>query len=149
MKLRNRSISLLAEVSALAALVFTSSCAKESAGVMAADQTTTIVPVTKVARSNMADNLVLTGEFIPYQEIDVMAKEAGYIKTIRVDIGTGCKLASCWPSWRFLKCRMIWHEPQPGCRRLKQIFQRQKGICGKPNRAMRLPSCRTRGSQMS
>jgi RND family efflux transporter MFP subunit len=30
---------------------------------------------------------VLTGEFIPYQEIDVMAKEAGYIKSIRVDIG--------------------------------------------------------------
>ncbi len=70
----------------IAAMVLTSSCTKETAQVMAADQTATIVPVAKVVRSNLADNLILTGEFIPYQEIDVMAKEAGYIKSIRVDI---------------------------------------------------------------
>jgi RND family efflux transporter MFP subunit len=87
MILRDHSTHLLAGLVVLATLVFASSCAKQSDGVMAADQTTTIVPVTKVVRSNLADNLVLTGEFIPYQEIDVMAKEAGYIKTIRVDIG--------------------------------------------------------------
>lgn len=48
---------------------------------------TTIVPVSRVIRSNLGSNMVLTGEFIPYQEIDVMAKEAGYVKSIRVDIG--------------------------------------------------------------
>ncbi len=47
----------------------------------------TIVPVARVVRSNLASNMILTGEFVPYQEIDVMAKEAGYIKSIRVDIG--------------------------------------------------------------
>ncbi len=47
----------------------------------------TVVPVVRVSRSNLASNLVLTGEFLPYQEIDVMAKEAGYVKSIRVDIG--------------------------------------------------------------
>lgn len=46
-----------------------------------------VVPVAKVVRGNLASNMVLTGEFVPYQEIDVMAKEAGYIKSIRVDIG--------------------------------------------------------------
>lgn len=51
----------------------------------------TVVPVATVGRSNLASNLVLTGEFIPYQEIDVMAKEAGYIKSIRVDIGDRVK----------------------------------------------------------
>jgi RND family efflux transporter MFP subunit len=51
------------------------------------DASTTVVPVIGVSRSNLASNLVLTGEFVPYQEIDVMAKEAGYIKSIRVDIG--------------------------------------------------------------
>lgn len=75
----------------IAAMVLTSSCTKETAQVMAADQTATIVPVAKVVRSNLADNLILTGEFIPYQEIDVMAKEAGYIKSIRVDIGDRVK----------------------------------------------------------
>jgi RND family efflux transporter MFP subunit len=71
----------------ITAIALTSSCTKEPVRVMAADQTTAIVPVAKVVRSNLADNLTLTGEFVPYQEIDVMAKEAGYIKSIRVDIG--------------------------------------------------------------
>ena len=31
--------------------------------------------------------LTLTAEFLPYQDVDVMAKVAGYVKTISVDIG--------------------------------------------------------------
>jgi RND family efflux transporter MFP subunit len=46
-----------------------------------------VVPVVKAARENLSNDLVLTAEFIPYQEIDVMSKVAGYIKAIRVDIG--------------------------------------------------------------
>ena len=46
-----------------------------------------VVPVAKVARENLSNDIVLSAEFIPYQEIDVMSKVAGYIKTIRVDIG--------------------------------------------------------------
>ncbi len=45
------------------------------------------VPVVKVARENLSNDIVLTAEFIPYQEIDLMSKVAGYIKTIGVDIG--------------------------------------------------------------
>jgi RND family efflux transporter MFP subunit len=45
------------------------------------------VPVVKAARENLSNDIVLTAEFIPYQEIDVMSKVAGYIKTIGVDIG--------------------------------------------------------------
>jgi RND family efflux transporter MFP subunit len=63
----------------------------------AAVSTVTVVPVAKVARTTLSTDLVLTAEFIPYQEIDVMAKEAGYVKSIGVDIGdrvqTGQKLA--------------------------------------------------------
>lgn len=59
----------------------------EVARVNTGTQDTAIVPVVKVTRSNLSSDLVLTGEFIPYQEIDVMAKEAGYIKAIHVDIG--------------------------------------------------------------
>ena len=51
----------------------------------------TVVPVVSVLRTNMASSLILTGEFIPYQEVDVMAKEAGYIRSIRVDIGDRVK----------------------------------------------------------
>ena len=49
--------------------------------------TVPVVPVVKVAREDLSNDLVLTAEFVPYQEIDVMSKVAGYIKTIRVDIG--------------------------------------------------------------
>ena len=36
---------------------------------------------------DLARTLTLTAEFKPYQEVDVMAKVAGYIKEINVDIG--------------------------------------------------------------
>jgi RND family efflux transporter MFP subunit len=48
---------------------------------------TTIVPAVKVKRANLANTVVLTAEFEPYQEVDVMAKVSGYVKSIRVDIG--------------------------------------------------------------
>ncbi len=46
-----------------------------------------VVPTATVRPANLASELVLTAEFIPYQDVDVMAKVAGYVKNIRVDIG--------------------------------------------------------------
>jgi RND family efflux transporter MFP subunit len=45
------------------------------------------VPVATARPANLSNELVLTAEFTPYQDIDVMAKVAGYVKNIRVDIG--------------------------------------------------------------
>jgi RND family efflux transporter MFP subunit len=45
------------------------------------------VAVTKVTTADLSHDLVLTAEFKPYQEVDVMAKVAGYVKQINVDIG--------------------------------------------------------------
>jgi RND family efflux transporter MFP subunit len=45
------------------------------------------VPVAKVGPASLENDLVLTAEFRPYQEVDVMAKVAGYVKAINVDIG--------------------------------------------------------------
>jgi len=45
------------------------------------------VAVAKVTTENLSRNLVLTAEFRPFQEVDVMAKVAGYIKNINVDVG--------------------------------------------------------------
>jgi RND family efflux transporter MFP subunit len=36
---------------------------------------------------NLASDIVLTAEFEPFQEVDVMAKVSGYIREIKVDIG--------------------------------------------------------------
>ncbi len=46
-----------------------------------------VIPVVRASRSEMSATTVLTAEFQPYQEVDVMAKVAGYVRTLRVDIG--------------------------------------------------------------
>src|SRR5579863_7739175 len=74
----------------LALAVGSTSCSRshdEPAAVRAANAEVPVISVAKVSRTTLTTNLVLTAEFIPYQEIDVMAKEAGFIKSIGVDIG--------------------------------------------------------------
>jgi len=46
------------------------------------------VPVATAGSASLENNLVLSAEFRPFQEVDVMAKVAGYVKTINVDIGS-------------------------------------------------------------
>ena len=45
------------------------------------------VSVVKASRADLAGDLALTAEFEPFQQVDVMAKVAGYIRSIRVDAG--------------------------------------------------------------
>lgn len=45
------------------------------------------VAVVKAARTDLSNDLLLTAEFEPFQEVDVMAKVSGFIKQIKVDIG--------------------------------------------------------------
>src|SRR5713226_5919507 len=48
---------------------------------------TTIVAVSKVETADLTREIVLTGEFRPYQVVDLHAKVAGYMKSINVDVG--------------------------------------------------------------
>jgi RND family efflux transporter MFP subunit len=45
------------------------------------------VAVVKATRADLSSDLLLTAEFEPFQEIDVMAKVSGYVREINVDIG--------------------------------------------------------------
>jgi len=45
------------------------------------------VAVVKAARADLSSGLILTAEFEPFQEIDVMAKVSGFIREMKVDIG--------------------------------------------------------------
>lgn len=49
------------------------------------------VAVAKATAENLTHGLVLTAEFKPFQEVDLMAKVAGYVKEIRVDVGDRVK----------------------------------------------------------
>ena len=50
-----------------------------------------VVPAARVVRTDLRNSITLTAEFEPFYEVDVMAKEAGYIKHMLVDIGDRVK----------------------------------------------------------
>jgi RND family efflux transporter MFP subunit len=76
--------SLGALAFAAAAVAF-SSCSGPA--VTSAALAAPIVAVSAVARVDLARTLVLTAELRPYEEIDVHAKVAGYLKEVAVDVG--------------------------------------------------------------
>lgn len=87
-----RSFLLLVGAASLALL--SSSCARKSEAETPAPGAAAEAPtvaVAKVTTGDLSNNLVLTAEFKPYQEVEVMAKVAGYIKEIRVDAGDRVK----------------------------------------------------------
>lgn len=61
-------------------------CSKPAETAAAAAQPPS-VPGVRVSRADLSGTITLTGEFIPYQEVDVLAKVAGYIRSINVDVG--------------------------------------------------------------
>jgi RND family efflux transporter MFP subunit len=67
----------------------TASCSKQETAEAQTSQASDIptVAVARATSENLTHDLVLTAEFRPYQEIDVMAKVAGYISEIKVDVG--------------------------------------------------------------
>jgi RND family efflux transporter MFP subunit len=72
-------------------LILLSACSRgdgsiEKAAAVAQDAPP-LVPTTKVARLNLVNDVVLTAEFEPFQQVDLMAKVSGYVRTIGVDIG--------------------------------------------------------------
>ncbi len=49
------------------------------------------VGVTKVTNKSLGRNITLSSELVPFQEIDVYAKESGYVKKLLVDYGSHVK----------------------------------------------------------
>jgi RND family efflux transporter MFP subunit len=50
-----------------------------------------VAAVVKVTRGTLGSPLIVAGAFKPFQDVDVHAKVAGYIKTIYVDVGSRVK----------------------------------------------------------
>jgi RND family efflux transporter MFP subunit len=73
---------------ALAALL-TSSCSRTDAIQPGPSRTgdAPTVAVGKAATTDLSHGLVLTAEFKPFQEVEIMAKVAGYVNKINVDVG--------------------------------------------------------------
>src|ERR1700740_3581697 len=59
-------------------------------GVHASEPAVT-VGVTRVVKKSLGREITLSSELVPFQEIDVYAKESGYVKKLNVDYGTKVK----------------------------------------------------------
>ena len=70
---------------AASGVLFTAACSKSEARAGTVEAPT--VAVADVVANNLSQNIVLTAEFKPFQEVEVMAKVAGYVKQINVDVG--------------------------------------------------------------
>jgi len=65
-------------------------------GSVAAKATATLpegpeVAVVNAMRKTLQQNLVVSSELVPFQQIDVFAKEPGFVRTLKVDYGTHVK----------------------------------------------------------
>jgi len=88
---RRRRRSSPAGLAAITALItvtwYLCSCTGGGPRVEASGQTIT-VGVTKVVKKSLGRQITLSSELVPFQEIDVYAKESGYVKKLLVDYGT-------------------------------------------------------------
>jgi RND family efflux transporter MFP subunit len=80
-----KAVGLATMLAAIGMLAAAFSCSKPRAQSEAADPPT--VAVARAESGNLSQSLTLAAEFRPFQEIDVHAKVAGYLKVIYVDVG--------------------------------------------------------------
>jgi RND family efflux transporter MFP subunit len=76
-------------LAALLAIALTGNGCSSTSG--AAPQELPVVPAGHVVRMDMRNTVTLTAELQPFYEVDVMAKEAGYVRHMLVDIGDHMK----------------------------------------------------------
>jgi len=84
-----RFCGLMSIVFAMA--MVSSSCSGNENGRVQAGGPTVTVGVTKVVNKSLGRQITLSSELVPFQEIDVYAKESGYVKKLLVDYGTHVK----------------------------------------------------------
>jgi RND family efflux transporter MFP subunit len=85
-----RFIRLSLIANAVAVVITLSSCSGSQNRAQANGPSVT-VGITKVVKKSLARQITLSSELVPFQEIDVYAKESGYIKDLKVDYGTHVK----------------------------------------------------------
>ena len=88
---RRRALEFALASGMIALGVTLASCSGDRTQVQAGGPTIT-VGVTKVVKKSLGRQITLSSELVPFQEIDVYAKESGYVKKLMVDYGTHVKV---------------------------------------------------------
>ncbi len=88
---RSKSLGYCLAAISVAIAFALSSCSGNGNERVQASAAKVTVGVTKVARKSVGREITLSSELVPFQEIDVYAKESGYVKNLSVDYGTHVK----------------------------------------------------------
>jgi len=83
-----KSIPIVLAAPGLAIVVTLASCSGSKSNQVQASGPAITVGVTKVVKKSLGRQITLSSELVPFQEIDVYAKESGYVKKLMVDYGT-------------------------------------------------------------
>ena len=75
----------------IAIAIVSSSCSRNGNEPVQASGPMITVGVTKVVNKSLGRQITLSSELVPFQEIDVYAKESGYVKKLMVDYGSRVK----------------------------------------------------------
>jgi len=78
-------------IAAMLALGLSSCSGGRNEKVEASAQPAVTVGVTRVVKKTLSRQITLSSELVPFQEIDVYAKESGYVQKLDVDYGTHVK----------------------------------------------------------
>ncbi len=76
---------------AISSILFLTACGSKTPVADTSSPPDVTVGVAKVGRKNVAQTLNISSELVPFQEIDVYAKESGYVTDLRVDYGSHVK----------------------------------------------------------
>src|ERR1700758_1127939 len=87
---RFRALAYLS-ISVAAALALSSCGGARNEKVEASSQQIVAVGVTNVVKKTLSRQITLSSELVPFQEIDVYAKESGYVQKLNVDYGSHVK----------------------------------------------------------
>ena len=86
-----RIVTLVCLISLLAVTLISCGNSEAARNGQVAAETLTAVAVTKTSRKPMSRSLTISSELVPFQEIDVFAKESGYVSKLLVDYGSRVK----------------------------------------------------------
>jgi RND family efflux transporter MFP subunit len=89
--IHTRSIPLALAVLAVTIAASLFSCSGSGNKRVQASGPTITVGVTKVVKKSLGRHITLSSELVPFQEIEVYAKESGYVNKLLVDYGTHVK----------------------------------------------------------
>jgi RND family efflux transporter MFP subunit len=88
----NTLIAFLLTAALAGALSSCGTAQKVQAGAPASGASAEVsVGIVKASRQSLQQQLTLSSELVPFQEIDIYAKEAGYVKQLNVDYGSRVK----------------------------------------------------------